>query len=115
MMQQEQLGNTYLEMAKILSKNKEQGLNQAIMYQGKAVEAFLGLEKYADTDYLAQILMSLSEFQDKQDLIEDALSSLRLVEKIYKNNYSEVHAKTCKVKRNISLLYLKSDQNEAAL
>lgn len=32
------------------------------MYQSKAVEAFLGLEKYADTDYLAQILMNLSEF-----------------------------------------------------
>jgi hypothetical protein len=59
--------------------------------------------------------MNLSEFQDKSNLIEDALSSLRLVEKIYKNIYSEVHAKTCKVKRNISLLYLKSDQNEAAL
>ena len=28
---------------------------------------------------------------------------------------SEVHAKTCKVKRNISLLCLKSDQNFAAL
>lgn len=59
--------------------------------------------------------MSLSEFQDKSNLIEDALSSLRLVEKIYRNNYSEVHVKTCKVKRNISLLYLKSDQNELAL
>jgi len=43
------------------------------------------------------------------------MNSLRLVEKIYRNNYSEVHAKTCKVKRNISLLCLKSDQNEAAL
>ena len=59
--------------------------------------------------------MTLSELQDKQGLTDDALSSLRLVEKIYKNNYSEVHAKTCKVKRNISLLCLKSDQNEAAL
>jgi hypothetical protein len=48
-------------------------------------------------------------------LTEDALNSLRLVEKIYKNNYSEVHAKTCKVKRNIALSYLKSDQNDAAL
>lgn len=115
MQQQEQLGNTYLEIAKIHSKNKENGLDQAIYFQSKAVEAFLSLEKYADTDYLAQILMSLSEFQDKQNMIEDALSSLRMVEKIFKNNYSEVHAKTCKVKRNISLLYLKSDQNELAL
>jgi len=59
--------------------------------------------------------MSLSELQDKAGQVEDALNSLRLVEKIYKNNYSEVHAKTCKVKRNISLLCLKSDQNDAAL
>ena len=103
-------------MARILNKKKDNdSLERAIMYQSKAVEAFLGLEKYAETDYLAQILMSLSEFQDKQGLIEDAMSSLRLVEKIYKNNYSEVHSKTCKVKRNISLLCLKSDQNEAAL
>lgn len=102
-------------MAKVLSKNKETGLEQAILYQSKAVEAFLGLEKYADTDYLAEILMTLSDLQEKTNLTEDALNSLRLVEKIYKNNYSEVHDKTCKVKKNISLLCLKSDQNEAAL
>lgn len=48
-------------MAKVLSKNKETGLEQAILYQSKAVEAFLGLEKYADTDYLAEILMTLSD------------------------------------------------------
>lgn len=59
--------------------------------------------------------MTLSEFQDKVGQIDDALNSLRIVEKIYKNNYTEVHAKTCKVKRNISLLCLKSDLNEDAL
>jgi len=53
--------------------------------------------------------MTLSEQQDKANLTQEALNSLRIVEKIYKNNYSEVHAKTCKVKRNISLLCLKSD------
>lgn len=59
--QQENLGKTYLEMAKVLSKNKDSGLDQAILYQSKAVEAFLSLEKYADTDYLAEILMTLSD------------------------------------------------------
>ena len=112
-MQQEQLGNTYLEMAKVFNKAKD--LEQSIEYQSKAMETFANMEKYADTDYLAQIIMTLSEFQDKANLTEDALSSLRMVEKIYKSNYSDVHAKTCKVKRNISLLCLKSDQNEAAL
>ena len=56
-----------------------------------------------------------SGLQDKLDQTQEALASLRIVEKIYKTNYSEVHAKTCKVKRNISLLCLKSDQNFAAL
>jgi len=59
--------------------------------------------------------MSLSEFQDKADLFSDALHSLRVVEKIFKNNYTDVHAKTCKVKRNISLLCLKTDMNKEAL
>tara|TARA_B110000285_G_C14805651_1_gene459552 strand:+ start:196 stop:519 length:324 start_codon:yes stop_codon:yes gene_type:complete len=59
--------------------------------------------------------MTLSEFQDKAEMTDQALHSLRIVERIYKNNYTEVHAKTCKVKRNISLLCLKSDQNEEAL
>lgn len=53
--------------------------------------------------------MTLSDLQEKTNLTEDALNSLRLVEKIYKNNYSEIHEKTCKVKKNISLLCLKSD------
>ena len=107
-MRQEHLGNTYLEMARILNKSKE-NLEAAIEYQSKAVEAFISLDKYSDTDYLAQIVMTLSDLQERMGLSEDALNSLRLVEKIYKNNYSEVHAKTCKVKRNIALAYLKSD------
>ena len=60
-------------------------------------------------------MMNLSEFQDKAGQTDAALDSLRIVEKIYKINYTDIHAKTCKVKRNISLLYLKSDQNDAAL
>mmetsp|Transcript_27845 Transcript_27845/g.42112 ORF Transcript_27845/g.42112 Transcript_27845/m.42112 type:complete len:180 (-) Transcript_27845:170-709(-) len=100
-------------MAKVFYKAKD--IEQAIHSQGKAVDTFSDLEKYSDTDYLAELVMTLSEYQDKASLIEDALSSLRQVEKIYKNNYTEVHAKTCKVKRNIALLCLKSDQNEAAL
>ena len=58
-MQAEQLGNTYLEMAKVQSKAKN--MDEAIAYQSKAFETFSQLEKYADTDYLAQIVMNLSE------------------------------------------------------
>jgi hypothetical protein len=70
-LQQEQLGNTYLEMARVFNKAKE--LQSAIEYQMKAMDTFSDLEKYADTDYLAQIVMNLSEFQDKANLTEDAL------------------------------------------
>mmetsp|Transcript_2662 Transcript_2662/g.4475 ORF Transcript_2662/g.4475 Transcript_2662/m.4475 type:complete len:202 (+) Transcript_2662:566-1171(+) len=112
-LQAEQLGNTFLEMAKVYNRSKD--VEMAIENQAKAVDMFSGLEKYTDTDYLAELVMTLSELQDKANQTEEALNSLRIVEKIYKNNYSEVHAKTCKVKRNISLLCLKSDQNEAAL
>lgn len=59
--------------------------------------------------------MTNSELMDKAEKTEDALNNLRLVEKIYKGNYSDVHAKTCKVKRNISLLCLKLDKNDEAL
>lgn len=59
-MQSEHLGNTYLEMARVLNKSKDDvqsNLLEAIEYQSKAVEAFSALEKYADTDYLAGIIM----------------------------------------------------------
>jgi hypothetical protein len=48
------LANTYLEIAKVLNKMKDDSkLEEAIIFQCKAVEAFNSLEKYADTDYLA--------------------------------------------------------------
>ena len=59
-MQAEQLGNTYIEMAKVFSKAKE--LEQAIEFQNKAVDKFSGLEKYAETDFLADIYLTLSDF-----------------------------------------------------
>ena len=56
------MANIYLEIAKVLNKMKDESkLEEAIIFQCKAVEAFNSLEKYADTDYLAQIIMTLSE------------------------------------------------------
>lgn len=77
-LQAEQLGNTYLEMARVQSKAKN--LNESIIYQKKAFETFSHLEKYTDTDYLAQIVMNLSELQDKANMTQEALTSLRIVE-----------------------------------
>ena len=46
----------------------------------------------------------------------EALNSLREVERIFEHNHGdEISAKICKVKRNISLLCLKLDENAAAL
>lgn len=59
-MQAEHLGNTYLEIAKVYNKAKD--LEKAIEYQNKAYETYCQLEKYADSDYLAEIVMNLSEF-----------------------------------------------------
>jgi aconitase B len=53
--------------------NKMRDLEKAIQAQEKAMDTFSRLEKYADTDYLAQIVMTLSEFQDKAEMTDQAL------------------------------------------
>jgi tetratricopeptide (TPR) repeat protein len=57
----------------------------------------------------------LSEWLEKSDNIEEALQNLKTAEQIYEYNYSVVDKRTCKVKRNISLLYLKSNKYDEAL
>ena len=49
------------------------------------------------------------------DKVEEALESLKQAEQIYEYNYSVVDKRTCKVKRNISLLYLKANRYDEAL
>ena len=101
-------------MSKVYAKAND--LEQAIQHQQRAFETFASLEKYAETDYLAEIAMTLSELQDKAKVFENSLDSLKTVERILEHNHSgEISAKICKVKRNISLLYLKLDDNMQAL
>ena len=57
----------------------------------------------------------MSEWLEKAENIEEALQALKQAEQIYEYNYSVVDKRTCKVKRNISLLYLKSNRYEEAL
>ena len=71
---------------------------------------FSGLEKYANSDFLTNILINLSEMQDRNEDYQDALHSLMQAKQILSDNYSEVDKGTCKVKRNISLLYVKINQ-----
>lgn len=47
-------------MARVYNKAKD--LDQAIESQSKAVVVLSSLEKYADSDYLANIILTLSEF-----------------------------------------------------
>ena len=111
---QEQLGNTYLEMSRVFARAND--TDNAIASQQRAFETFASMEKYEETDYLAEIATTLSELQDKAKMFHEALDSLRAVERILEHNHAgEISAKICKVKRNISLLFLKLDDNMQAL
>ena len=72
-----------------------------------ALDTFEGLEKFEGSDYLANIAISLSQWHEKDENIEEALKNLKKAEKIFEDNYSVVDKRTCKVKREISLLHLK--------
>ena len=45
----------------------------------------------------------------------DSVNYFKIAEEIYSLLYSKVHPKTCKVKRNIALLYIKLHEHEKAL
>ena len=47
--------------------------------------------------------------------IQEALETLKTAEQIYQETYSVVDKRTCKVKRNVALLYLKSNRYDEAL
>lgn len=66
-------------------------------------------------DQIADIAITLSEWLEKADRIEEALDVLKQAEQLYEYAYSVVDKRTCKVKRNVALLYLKSNRYEEAL
>ena len=47
--------------------------------------------------------------------IDEAFEVLKQAEQIYEYTYSVVDKRTCKVKRNVALLYLKSNRYDEAL
>ena len=57
----------------------------------------------------------MAEIQEQAEDFQEALGSLLQAKLILEANYGEVDKRTCKVKRNISLLFLKSNQYEMAL
>jgi tetratricopeptide (TPR) repeat protein len=109
----EQVGNCYLELAKVHYRSRKVDL--AIQCQSSAHEIFSSIEKYFGSDFMANILVTMAEMQEKNDQLEDALASLIQAREIMIQNYSEHDKRTCKVKRNISLLLLKQGKHQLAL
>lgn len=109
----EQVGNCFLEIASIHHKKKD--FAEAISFQQRALNVFSNLEKFANTEFLAAISITLAELQEKSEQNEDALESLKQAKQILEDNYSALDKRTCKVKRNISLLFLKLNKYEEAL
>lgn len=101
----EQAGNCYLEQAQVHAKAKSPA--QAIECQSQAYQIFESIPKYAASDFLANILVNMAELQERAEQYDGALASLQGARQILIDNYSEVDRRTCKVKRNISLLFLK--------
>lgn len=104
----------YLETATIYHKNKQ--YQEAVDNQQKALEIYENLENFPDQDTVANICITLSEWQENYfENVQDALVSLKKAEQIFTDSHGIVDKKTCKVKRNISLLYLKINQYNEAL
>lgn len=107
------MAKCYLELALVHGKKKE--FTDAINFQAKAHDIFKSLDKFINTEFLAQIAITLSEFQDKADMLDEAVSSLFEARNIYEDNFTLVDKRTCKVKRNIALLYVRMNHYQEAL
>ena len=73
------------------------------------------LEKFSNTDFFAQISISLSEMLDNLGKYQEAMEHLIDAKEILIESYGNEDKRTCKVKRNIALMGLKLGQYEKAL
>ncbi len=64
---------------------------------------------------MAEVAVTLSEWLEKAERVEESLAVLKQAEQIYEYAYSVVDRRTCKVKRNVALLQLKANRYEEAL
>lgn len=74
----QEVGQVYLELANahIKKKDFEEGIN----FQKKAFEVYQEIEGFSDSDFIANIAITLSEWLEKADKIEEALLSLKQAE-----------------------------------
>lgn len=73
------------------------------------------IDKFQNSDVVTGILVNLAEMHESGDQFDQALNCLLQAKQILEDNYGKVDRRTCKVKRNISLLYLKSNKYDLAL
>lgn len=67
----EQVASIYLELAKVYLKSKN--FTEAINYQRKALEVYQELESFNDADHVANVAITLSEWLEKAENIDEAL------------------------------------------
>lgn len=101
----------YLDLAKVYFKKKE--YEEAITNQLHAIQNYKQSEQ--DSEFLAKMMITASDWYSKTENLEEAIKWLRETEKVYEYIYGAADKKTCKIKRDIALLLLKSNQYDDAL
>ena len=87
----------------------------AIRAQEDAQRIYESLEKYQGTDFIAGIATQLSTWQEQTGQIAEALVNLQKALEIYERSYGMSDVRTCKIKRNIALVYIRGKKFEDAL
>ena len=109
----EQAGNVHLQMAKIHAKRRDVAL--AISDQTEAQRIYETLEKYQGSDFIAGIATQLSTWQEQTGQISESLVNLNKAMEIYEQSYGLEDVRTCKIKRNVALVYLRGNEFNDAL
>jgi len=81
----EQVGNVYLQMARIHAKRRDVGVAIANQQEGQRI--YEKLEKYQRTDFIAGIATQLSTWQEQTGQISEALVNLQKAMEIYEGSY----------------------------
>ena len=78
----------------------------AISEQEKAQVIYDSMEKYAGTDFAAGIATQLATWQENIKQMESAYNNLCKALEIYERSYGVYDIRTCKIKRNLALVYI---------
>jgi tetratricopeptide (TPR) repeat protein len=109
----DQIGFISAEMAKIA--RKQERLDKAVALQTKALAQFELLDKYKGTEVIAELLCTLSQWQEAQSNVDESLMNLQKASEIYEAMYGLEDKETVRVKRNIALVLLRGNQFQEAL